>query len=143
MFRKKTAGKPSCSLPFGFGKSPERDAPLGLTVLHANISEDTSALNCHGTEPFWGATLTEENVALEGPGFETPVSLPVTSVTGAAGYLADFLKVYSNQNGPVAIVTSNKCSDGMSDFTYPREVILFSGSATLYGCCGEGIEEEN
>ncbi len=107
--------------------------------VFALLTSNAQALNCSGTEPFWGATVSDDKIVLEGPGYETPYSIAVTGVTSAIGISADFLKVYSNDNGQVAVVTGNKCTDGMSDFEFPNEIILFTGSGTLYGCCGEGV----
>ena len=120
---------------------------MKLIIVTASFlfSLNAAAIDCHGTEPFWGAEISDQKVVLEGPGYEPSLTLPVNSVSGAAGFTADFLKVYSNDNGQVAVVTSNKCSDSMSDFIFPNEVIIFTGSTTLYGCCGEGavIEASN
>lgn len=108
-----------------------------LFAISVLFSFNALALNCHGTEPFWSAEITDTQVKLDEFGDKSV--LPITSKTGAAGFMSDFLQVFSSMNGPVAIVTSNKCNDSMSDFEFPHEVILFTGSTTLYGCCGEGV----
>ncbi len=110
-----------------------------LFFFVACFSTAAFAVNCAGTEPFWGAQILTDKIVLEGPGYEVPMALPVTSVSGASGLTADFLKVYSNDNGQVAVITSNKCTDGMSDYEFPNEIIIFTGTETLYGCCGEGV----
>ena len=112
---------------------------VACLVLGIFCSTNAFAMSCAGTEPFWGAEISSDKIVLEGPGYETPLALPVTSVSGAWGFTADFLKVYSNDNGQVAVMTSNKCSDSMSDFEFPNEIIIFTGTGTLYGCCGKGV----
>lgn len=112
---------------------------LLLILTTTFIASQSFALDCAGTEPFWGATLSSDKIEVTDVVMEESITvMPVTEISGAHGYTSEFLQVYSNQNGPVAIVTSNSCNDGMSDFTYPKEVIIFTGTGTLYGCCGEG-----
>ncbi|MCO5144448.1 MAG: hypothetical protein M9962_15320 [Oligoflexia bacterium] len=110
-----------------------------LTVLLVSIFMSANAMaanfSCHGTEPFWGAKVSSETIELNGPDYENPAKIVVTSVSGASGMVDSFLRVYSNKNGPIAIITSNKCDNGMSDETFPHEIILFTDSETLYGCC--------
>ena len=105
------------------------------------LSGNALAVSCHGTEPFWGAEVTKDKIVLNMVGFEAdaPKTLAVSSVSGAAGYTASFLKVYSNQGKKVAVMTSNKCDNGMSDHIFPNQIIIFNGAETLYGCCGEGV----
>lgn len=113
-----------------------------LSILAClSVSSQAFAISCHGTEPFWGAEITDKEVVLDYPGDEKVPELLVDEVGAAAGYVSDYIKVYKNQGNPVAVVLGNKCSDGMSDFTYPQEVMIFNGSTTLYGCCGEGVME--
>ncbi len=112
---------------------------LVFGVLASLFSLNALAIDCHGTEPFWAAEVADDKVVLEGPGYEPALTLPVTNVSGAAGYTASFLQVFSNNNGQVAMVTSNECNNGMSDHIFPNEVYIFTGSTTLYGCCGEGV----
>jgi uncharacterized membrane protein len=111
---------------------------LMVLVLTSFISTSALAIGCHGTEPFWSAEVSSDKIVLTFVG-ESQSTFPVVSTQGAWGYTADFLKVYTNDNGPVAVMTSNKCSDSMSDFEYPNEIIIFTGGGTLYGCCGEGV----
>ena len=116
-----------------------------LLVLIASLfSVNALALNCHGTEPFWGATVSTDKV--EFVDFDEQVqTTPITEVKAAAGFTSSFMQIYVNARGPVAIVTSNSCSDSMSNFTFPKEIILFTEMGVRYGCCGEGVylEEEN
>lgn len=108
-----------------------------LSILVSLFSLNALALNCHGTEPFWSADLSTDKIVFDN--FGDVETFPVSEIDSAFGYTASFLQIYKNNRGPVAIVTTNKCSDGMSDFEYPNEIILFTGTGTFYGCCGVGV----
>lgn len=108
----------------------------------AILSQYSLALNCTGTEPFWSAEVSEQSVKFENNSVEETKTFPISEISGANGYTADFIKIYWNADKPVAVVTSNECSDSMSDLVYPKEIILFDGKATYYGCCGKGVEPE-
>ena len=101
------------------------------------------ALSCAGTEPFWSLRI--------GPG-EAVFDAPLADVSSK--WTDRVLSATGGQNRPrqwayhlgpedharrVAIVTrTNACSDGMSDWTYPFDLILVdvdAGSAPLQGCC--------
>lgn len=112
-------------------------------ILFAGISQaQAETINCHGTEPFWGAIITSDKLSLEGVTDEENVSIDITGVSAAAGYSTDFVKAFSNMNGPVATVISKTCDDSMSDFDYPQQVVIYLGSKVLYGCCGKGVPIE-
>lgn len=115
---------------------------LSIAILAvAFFSQNSFALDCHGTEPFWAANLTQEQVKLVDPVVQKETLLPVTRISRAAGYTEEFLSVYSNGSTPVATVRkTDSCNNGMSEETYPQEVILFNGEETLYGCCGEPLQ---
>lgn len=110
-------------------------AKFGVFLVVALFSMHASAsFRCIGTEPFWNATLTEEVVnvnTMEGVQYHNQIS----EVSGAAGYVASYIQVFSNLRGPVAVVKQAKCSDGMSDKEYDYEAIIFTDLVTLYGCC--------
>lgn len=114
----------------------------GLMVMTFLFSLNALAIDCHGTEPFWRASVSEDKVILDQAGDIPILTLPINKVSGAAGFTSGFLKVYANNNGPVAVVTSNKCNNSMSDDIFPNEIILFTGATTLYGCCGQGVVTE-
>lgn len=110
------------------------------------LSANALALDCHGTEPFWNATISDQEVYLSGSGYEPGITYAVSEVNGPEGMQESFAQVYYGELGryqPLAVVTSTKCSDGMSDFEFPQEIFLFTGTETLYGCCGEGIDMDS
>lgn len=117
---------------------------IALIVLFAGISQaQAETLNCHGNEPFWGATISSDKLILEMADGKGPRETVVTGVDGAAGYSENFVQVFKNLNGPVATVITSTCDDSMGDFDYPQQIVIYNGDLVLYGCCGEGkpIEE--
>ena len=114
---------------------------LILLTVAALFSMNTMALSCHGTEPFWGAKISETEIVVDLIEGE-PKVFPVSDVIEAAGFASGFVTTYSNQKVPVAVTSSNECNNGMSDHIFPKEVIIFLGDSVLYGCCGEGVITE-
>ncbi len=114
---------------------------LILLSMAALFSMNTMALSCHGTEPFWGAEISETEVVVDLIEVQEKV-LPVTDIIEAAGFASGFVTTYSNNKVPVAVTSSNECNNGMSDHIFPKEVIIFLGDSVLYGCCGEGVIAE-
>ncbi|MCB9092348.1 MAG: hypothetical protein H6620_07285 [Halobacteriovoraceae bacterium] len=115
---------------------------LGLFLSLSFLSASGMTMKCSGTEPFWGATLGKDKITVEFAGEEEKEIITVDSIKGAAGYVDSFVRVFSSNKTPVAVVTSNSCNNGMSDHTYPNEVIIFTPTYNLYGCCGEGVLAE-
>lgn len=113
---------------------------LLLAVIAVSaFAQNTYALNCSGTEPFWTGTLTENNLKVADTVMDKSVDLKITKVEVAAGYTPEFLTIYSNRKGTVAVVRkTDNCTDGMSDMVYPQEIVVLQGKTKLYGCCGEG-----
>jgi len=112
-----------------------------LVLIVSLFSVNALALNCHGTEPFWSAEVSDEKVDFLD--FDDKVqSTRITEVKAASGFTSSFMQIYVNARGPVAVVTSNTCSDSMSDFAFPKEIILFTDMGVRYGCCGEGVLPE-
>ena len=84
-----------------------------------------------GTEPFWGATITADAIAVSGadrPHMRFPAG--ERSVTGAGARWAT-----QTSGGDAVQVTllRETCSDGMSDRSYPFQATLVIGSETLRG----------
>ncbi|TNF05641.1 MAG: hypothetical protein EP326_00490 [Deltaproteobacteria bacterium] len=107
-------------------------------ILFSLLSIKTAhAMSCLGTEPFWGAEITSEKLKLDLfiPGDASHLSWDVAKVEGAVGYVDGFVQVFSDSEGPIAVTRKTACNDGMSDYDYEREVIIFSPNGVLFGCC--------
>ena len=82
-----------------------------------------------GTEPFWGLLIDARNITFTAPDAQ-PVAQPTPRVIiGFAG------EIYQTPRINVNIVHA-KCSDGMSDRTYPDKVQVTVDGRRLNGCGG-------
>ena len=105
--------------------TPEPD-PVAMSFLPAEVK----AL---GTEPFWNAEITREQLTwttpenLEAGG----VTVPVKRADGAENVL--FTATIDGQLLQI-LVTPGACSDGMSDNTYPFTVERTLGDESVSGC---------
>ncbi len=111
---------------------------LLLVTFGLIMSSPALAIECHGTEPFWGALVNENKISLKSIA-EDMKHFDVTKTYGAAGHTEEFIKIYADERGPLAVIKANKCDNGMSEDIFPKQIVLFSGSQTLYGCCGEPL----
>ena len=105
-------------------------------------ASDAPELFCHGTEPFWNATVNSAEIKVNGSGFEPGISFAVSRTEDAVGYQTGFLTTYFSEKDletgastPLAVLTTNKCNDGMQDEIFPHEIILFAANRVYYGCC--------
>lgn len=90
-------------------------------------------LACHGTEPFWGAKITDTAVIVDD--FESTSTQAIASRTGAVGMQPDFVFVVKTKNQSLSVVTG-ECNNGMSDEIFPYHVVFDRGDGTVfYGCC--------
>ena len=109
----------------------------------------TPVFSCSGTEPFWSIELKEKEATFKNPfaAREEVRNYEIVKRRGARG--GSHVHVVSMQSRagkpvhPMAVLTRNDtCSDGMSDFTYPYEVILSvdaeddaDADGVWHGCC--------
>jgi len=82
-----------------------------------------------GTEPFWGLTIDQQQMTFTQPDAQ-PVAQPTPRViVGVAG------EIYQTPRLNVNIVHA-RCSDGMSDRTYPDKVQVTVDGRRFEGCGG-------
>lgn len=106
-----------------------------MPVCHAGNNE----LDCFGTEPFWDMSVVNQTVKFK-INDERTISLKVAKPETAAGTSIDYLKVYksySNQKNAILLIQKQVCSDGMSDRSYPYQVIFLHGDDAYIGCCSK------
>ena len=108
-----------------------------LTLVVGLFSTQALAFNCHGTEPFWGAEVTDSMVTLEAVDKPEKQTYQIKNVEAAIG--TPNVTAYSDSRGPVAVVKQASCSDGMSDDEFGQEVMIFTTDGVLYGCCGAAL----
>src|SRR3954452_1226974 len=83
-----------------------------------------------GTEPFWSLLIDEHNLT-----FTQPDAAPLTQPTPAAinGFAGP---IYQTPRINVNIVKNVRCSDGMSDRTYPDKFQVTVDGERFDGCGG-------
>ena len=110
--------------------APADDAPLS--------GEETFALQCTGTEPFWSVRVAGGEARFETPSDEgeTWLAGPMTPAMGLVGRYAVRLES-GNGVGHLAAWRNHRfCSDGMSDIGFPYEAIMVTpDGAVRAGCC--------
>ena len=108
------------------------------TQPYAGIAEDAE-LRLTGTEPFWGATITDGKLTWSTPENIDGVTVPVERFAGRGGL--SFSGEIEGSSLDVA-VTPGDCSDGMSDRTYPFTATVQIGSTQYNGCAWREGEDE-
>lgn len=84
-----------------------------------------------GTEPFWNLRIDRDTALWTTPENPEGTSLTLTRFAGNGG-----LGFNGTLDGKplIAALTPGKCSDGMSDRTYPFVATIALGGETLRGC---------
>ena len=115
-------------------------AAAGLLTLAALTPADANAqrgapYKALGTEPFWALTITPQTMKFESPNLRAPVTVATPRVIhGFAG------EIYQTRRINVNIV-HKRCSDGMSDRTYPDTVQVTVDGKRFEGCGGAAAVE--
>lgn len=107
------------------------------------VAKDARAVTqCHGTEPFWGLSISREEISFTGI-FDSELQRSMKEITlhSAAGRQEEYLAMY---HGPTVedesqtmnvIVKTEACTDGMSDQVYDYSAVVLLGSQVFVGCC--------
>ncbi|WP_183456546.1 SH3 domain-containing protein [Microbulbifer rhizosphaerae] len=112
---------------------PIQMSPIGDSTLPAGLL-------CAGTEPFWSLHIDRESVTYSAAGAEDRV-MSVVKADGfaGAGPGTNFVIASGEGSSITAVVSNQRCSDGMSDRDYPRRIdVVLSGAdgvTGLTGCC--------
>ncbi|MDG2532694.1 META domain-containing protein [Sphingomonas sp. HITSZ_GF] len=102
---------------------------VALTALPA-AAQAQADYRAAGTEPFWSLTIGARTMRFEAPG-RAPVSVPTPRVIhGFAGEIWQTRRINVNTNHV-------RCTDGMSDRSYPDTVTVTIDGRTYKGCGGE------
>lgn len=88
---------------------------------------------CAGTEPFWGGTITSNNVTMTTLG-ESQLNEKIESLKSARGYVSDVAFIVKTKNSTSTLVKES-CNDGMSDKVWSHHIVFDDGTTVLYGCC--------
>lgn len=125
-------------------------ALAACTETPGDISRDASpfdginkaaTISVGGTEPFWSL-----DIAPTAGGYEARYSTPEQpdlvpfAVSRFAGNNGLGFSGQTQRRSINLALTPGKCSDGMSDRTYPYTATLLIGDDTLYGCAHTDLE---
>ena len=88
-------------------------------------------LHFTGTEPFWGGEVRRDSLIYTTPENPAGATVPVSRFAGRNGI--SFGGTLEGQDFTMAI-SPGRCSDGMSDRTYPFHVTLRVKGETRSGC---------
>lgn len=108
---------------------------LATLIAFTSLSSFASTLKCVGTEPFWGAEITDKVVRYSDPVNEN-MSLKILSKKNAIGFAEGAAFVVKTKYASAA-VTMGECSDGMSDEVYSHTIVLEMNGNVLAGCCNK------
>lgn len=108
---------------------------LSLIIALSSFSSFASTFNCVGTEPFWGAEITDKVIRYSDPVNEK-ISLKILSKKNALGFAEDAAFVVKTKYAS-ASVSLGECSDGMSDEVYSHTIVLEMNGDVLAGCCNK------
>lgn len=100
------------------------------TKPYAGI-DGTETIHFLGTEPFWGGKVAGNRLTYDTPENMDGTTFDVERFAGNNG--VSFSGTLESSSFDM-MVTEGRCSDGMSDRTYPFTVTLQIGEETRFGC---------
>ena len=114
-----------------------------LSLSSSAFAADASKMTeCHGTEPFWSATIRSEKVVYKSNSTGEALTIRNKGALPSAAGSTRFISLYQGRTEEdssrflnLIVKSEESCSDGMSDETYGASAIVLSGSMLLYGCC--------
>jgi len=114
---------------------------VALALAASTAAAQQGALECRGTEPFWGVTVTAKAMWFTDQDAKKVALVPVQP-SNAIARPQDLIRVYRTRRadgrGAVTlVVTRNEqtCSDGMSDRRYAYNAIYMGSEGVMEGCC--------
>lgn len=109
-----------------------------LLISAGNAVAASQDLKCMGTEPFWNAKITADKITVSAPG-EKDQSYKITLRASPLGVPESFGHVLKGQGAAGEVIATiradEKCTDGMSDATYSKEIWLLQNDQLVVGCC--------
>jgi uncharacterized membrane protein len=100
------------------------------TMPYDGIAED-EVLRFVGTEPFWNAEVRGKAIVFTTPEIPDGTVFTVERFAGRGGISFSGMAEHPDLE---VTVTALRCSDGMSDRTYPFTVTFADGMETRHGC---------
>ncbi len=107
---------------------------IALVLLSSSFSVFAApTFECHGTEPFWNATIDQNYITYADAINNKKIKLKIISRREAHGYSEGAAFVVKTKYARAAVALGT-CNDGMSDDQYSHTILLENGSL-LGGCC--------
>lgn len=121
--------------PDGAAAPPPADAPPPPAAPPATSTPlpeaFTGGMDARGNEPFWGLQIRDTQITLQRPDY------PVAVGPNPGLRMKDGKATWETQAGAdrlAVTLSSEACSDGMSDLKYDFAAVVVIGSETLKGC---------
>ena len=95
-------------------------------------------LKCGGTEPFWNLVIQSKTAVYKNMGEGLEAFLNLSAQAEEQGLKHGTVRKFHFTGDGMsadAVVQKQKCSDGMSDITYPYTIAFSIGQKVLSGCC--------
>lgn len=108
-------------------------ALVTLTAFPAAAQTPGDPYVARGTEPFWSLKIDGRTMRFEAPGRPTVITPAPKVIHGFAGEIWQGKRISVNTN-------HIRCSDGMSDRSYPDRVTVTVDDRVYKGCGGEATE---
>jgi uncharacterized membrane protein len=122
-----TTAETSAAAPSASGAAPgDTDDTRPYDGIHAD-----ETVQFTGTEPFWGGKVSGTSLTYSTPDNPDGATIPVERFAGRGG--VSWSGTWQDKPFRLA-VTEGKCSDGMSDRTYPFTVTLEVLGEQRQGC---------
>lgn len=110
---------------------PAGEEATGSTQAAFDAIAETETIRLTGTEPFWGGTVQGDRFLYTTPENQAGETIAVKRFAGNSGL--GFSGTLAGE--PIDLmVTRGRCSDGMSDRTYPYTATLRLASGQRTGC---------
>ena len=125
--------------PDGGAAQPPADAPAAPPPVAAPPTSTpppeafAGGMDARGTEPFWGLQIRDSQITLQRPDHPAAVgkNAGMTVQNGKATW-----ETQAGADRLTVTLSSEPCSDGMSDLKYDYAAVVVIGSETLKGCAG-------
>ncbi|WP_310539187.1 hypothetical protein [Phenylobacterium sp.] len=121
--------------PDGAAAPPPADAPATPPPATSTPlpEEFAGGMDARGTEPFWGLQIRDTQITLQRPDHPAAVgkNAGMTVQNGKATW-----ETQAGADRLAVTLSSEACSDGMSDLKYDYAAVVVIGSETLKGCAG-------
>lgn len=116
-------------------------AVAGAAIASTAAAQQATSLQCAGTEPFWGVTVTATAMWFSDLD-QKRTDLVLVKPRNAIGRMPDALRVYQTKRATdgaaVTLVVKRNyenCTDNMSEKEYAYDAVYITPEGVYEGCC--------